>query len=218
MWYDNIFEELQKIGDKDLAISMAKYMKNKFIFLGIPRPQLKKFANPYLKESKKYDLDLDFVRLCWENDYREAQYIGIMYLERNIKKLNSTHINFLKELVITKSWWETTDSLDSIVGSIILENKDLENTMLEWSKSDNIWLRRVSIDFQMNFKDNTNTELFEKIIVNNLGSDEFFINKALGWSLREYSKTNPSWVRNLIDRYHDLLSKLTIREASKYIK
>lgn len=217
MWYQNLFDELEKLKNEELAVSMAKYMKDKFIFLGIPRPALKKFASSYLKESKKYDLDLDFVRLCWQNDYREAQYIGIMYLERNIDKLDSSHIDFLKQLIITKSWWETTDSLDSIVGNLVLKDKTLENTMLEWSTIDNIWLRRVSIDFQRNFKDNTNTELFEKILVNNLGTDEFFINKALGWSLREYSKTHPCFVRDIIDRYHDKLSKLTIREGSKYI-
>lgn len=57
----------------------------------------------------------------------------------------------------------------------------------------------------------------EKIIVNNFGSNEFFINKAIGWSLRDYSKTNPEWVRNFINKYKDKMDKLSIKEASKYI-
>lgn len=57
----------------------------------------------------------------------------------------------------------------------------------------------------------------ETIIVNNFGSNEFFINKAIGWSLRDYSKTNPEWVRNFVNKHKDEMDKLSIKEASKYI-
>ena len=83
--------------------------------------------------------------------------------------------------------------------------------------SDNMWLRRTAIDCQQEFKENTNTELLEKIICNNLGSDEFFINKAIGWSLRDYSKVNPEWVKSFLDRHKDKMSKLSIKEAGKYL-
>ena len=63
--------------------------------------------------------------------------------------------------------------------------------MLEWAVSDNIWLRRVAIDHQQEYKYKTNEEILEKIIVTNLGSNEFFINKAIGWNLRDYSKVKP---------------------------
>lgn len=89
--------------------------------------------------------------------------------------------------------------------------------MLEWSASDNIWLKRVSIDFQQEYKDKTNTELLEKIICNNLGSNEFFVNKAIGWSLRDYSKVNPEWVKGFLTKYKEQLSTLSIKEASKYL-
>jgi 3-methyladenine DNA glycosylase AlkD len=89
--------------------------------------------------------------------------------------------------------------------------------MVEWSKSENIWLKRVAIDFQQEYKEKTNIKLLEQIINNNLGSDEFFINKAIGWSLRDYSKINPEWVKKFLKKYEDRLSKLSIKEASKYI-
>ncbi len=89
--------------------------------------------------------------------------------------------------------------------------------MLTWSLDEDIWLRRIAIDHQLPRKEKTNTTLLEKIILNNLGSDEFFINKAIGWSLREYSKTNPDWVINFIKNNKNKMSKLSIREGSKYI-
>lgn len=89
--------------------------------------------------------------------------------------------------------------------------------MLKWSKDKNIWLRRVSIDHQLLRKEKNDTELLEKIIVNNFGSNEFFINKAIGWALRDYSKTNKEWVSNFIKKYNNNLSSLSIREGSKYL-
>ena len=73
--------------------------------------------------------------------------------------------------------------------------------MLEWSLDEDFWLRRIAIDHQLGRKEKTNTALLEKILVNNLGSREFFINKAIGWSLRDYSKTDPEWVRDFIRTY-----------------
>ena len=89
--------------------------------------------------------------------------------------------------------------------------------MLKWSKDHDMWLRRVAIDHQLCRKEKTDTALLKKILINNLGSDEFFINKAIGWSLRDYSKTDPAWVRNFIEEYEGLLNTLSIREGSKYI-
>jgi 3-methyladenine DNA glycosylase AlkD len=89
--------------------------------------------------------------------------------------------------------------------------------MLIWSTDQDFWIRRVAIDHQIGRKDKTNEELLETILINNFGSHEFFINKAIGWSLREYSKTNPRWVKDFIESHRSQMAPLSIREASKYI-
>jgi 3-methyladenine DNA glycosylase AlkD len=106
---------------------------------------------------------------------------------------------------------------DSLVGDVALRHPQADKTMLKWSTDRNMWVRRVAIDHQLLRKSATNTELLEQVIENNLGQDEFFINKAIGWALRDYSKTNPEWVRNFIERYRGELAPLSIREASKYL-
>lgn len=217
MWYKDLFEKLYELGDITQGKKMSAYMQNKFEFLGIPKPKLTEFMKPYLKESKKYELDWDFIFKCFDDKYRESQYIAVTYLLQNIKKLSKEHLGNLKKLITTKSWWETVDSLDAAVGEIVFKNKELESVILDWSKDKDIWLRRVAIDFQQEYKENTNTLLLESIIVNNFGSEEFFINKAIGWSLRDYSKVNPEWVRSFIKKYENKLNKLSIKEASKYL-
>lgn len=89
--------------------------------------------------------------------------------------------------------------------------------MLRWSKDQDFWLRRIAIDHQLGRKEKTNTKLLEKIIVNNFGSKEFFINKAIGWALRDYFKTNPKWVENFINTYQNQMNHLSIKKASKYL-
>ncbi len=217
MWYDKIFIEVEKIKDEEQSRKMGAYMKNKFYFLGIPKPLLDRIIKPFLKESRNYEFDWQFVQKCWEKDYREAQYIGIAYLEQNRKYLIDRDLDKLKNLIINKSWWETVDSIDSLVGEIVLKYPSLELEMISWSLSENIWLRRVAIDYQQRFKEKTNKELLEKLIVNNLNNGEFFINKAIGWSLREYSKIDITWVKEFIQKYKDGLSNLSIKEASKYL-
>jgi len=217
MWHNNLFPELEKNKNAERAIKMAAYMQSKFAFLGISKPKLKEIIKPYIKESKKYGLDWKFVNICWKKDYREAQYVAVEYLDSSIKLLTDNDLPNLKKLIITKSWWETVDSIDAVVGKLVLNYKQLEKEMLKWSKDENIWVRRVSIDFQLQYKEKTNQKLLEQIIINNFGTDEFFINKAIGWSLREYSKTNQKWVKDFINKYKNQLHKLSVKEGSKYL-
>jgi 3-methyladenine DNA glycosylase AlkD len=203
--------------DETQSVKMSAYMKNNFPFLGLPKSKLITVIKPYIKTVAKEKVDWNFVDVCWEKDYREAQYTGVEYLFTIQKKLIEQDMDKLRQLIITKSWWDTSDSLDRIVGLLVQKHPILFKTMLDWSKNDNIWLRRVAIDFQLQYKEDVNVDLLEEIICNNFGTGEFFINKAIGWSLRDYSKVNPTWVESFIERHRNKLSKLSIKEASKYL-
>lgn len=98
----------------------------------------------------------------------------------------------LEKLITTKSWWDAVDVIDAYVGDLCLRYPELKETVIsKWMVSQNIWLKRVSIDFQLRFKDKTDTNILSRAILTNTGTREFFVNKAIGWSLREYSKINP---------------------------
>lgn len=218
MWYEEMFIALENKKDEERAAQMSAYMKNKFPFLGIPRPKLIKIVKPYIKSAaKNADVDWDFINLCWEKDYREAQYVGTEYIKSIQKKLTDRDLDKIKKLIVTKPWWDVADVLDKVIGNLSLKYPSVNDEMLVWSMSDNLWLRRVAINYQRKLKEKTDTELLEQIICNNLGTNEFFINKAIGWILREYSKVNPDWVRKFLQKYESRLAKLSIREASKYL-
>lgn len=213
-----IIDYLEARADNARALDMSKYMKNKFEFFGVGASVRNEIWKSYFKEAKKTKkIDWEFIKICFKHDKRECQYTAVYYLKYMQKFLVEDDIPRLKELVLTKSWWDTVDILDKVIGSIIYNNKKLYPIMLEWSKDDNIWLRRVAIDHQLLRKEHTDIQLLEKILLNNLNHKEFFVNKAIGWALRDYSKTNPQWVRNFIEDHRENMVSLSIREASKYL-
>lgn len=216
--YLEIQKRFEEIEDRENAIRMAKYMKNLFSFYGIPTPRRKAVYRGLLKEEKKQKkIDWKFLDACYDDPHREFQYLVCDYFIAMKEYLTYEDIPKIKEYITKKEWWDTIDCFDAIIGEIGLRDHHVDDFMLEWSMDEDFWLRRIAIDHQLSRKEQTKEDLLEQIIVNNLGSREFFINKAIGWSLREYSKTNPTWVKEFIDKYKDKLDKLSIREASKYI-
>ena len=214
---EELVNELKAVANPDDAVAMKAYMKNKFEFLGVKTPARRKLTKTFLKQQTNLVIDWNFINEAWNYPYRELQYTALDYLEIRKKLLTPSDLPNLKKLAQTKSWWDTIDFLDRLVGSIIARFPETKEIILAWSCDEDIWLRRLAIDHQLLRKEETDTELLEKILVNNLGQTEFFINKAIGWALRDYSKTNPDWVRDFIERYRAEMAALSIREGSKYL-
>ena len=214
---EELVKELKAVANPDDAVAMKAYMKNKFEFLGVKTPARRKLTKTFFKQQTDLVIDWNFINEAWNYPYRELQYTALDYLEIRKKLLTPSDLPNLKKLAQTKSWWDTIDFLDRLVGSIIARFPETKEIILAWSCDEDIWLRRLAIDHQLLRKEETDTELLEKFLVNNLGQAEFFINKAIGWALRDYSKTNPDWVRDFIERYRAEMAALSIREGSKYL-
>ena len=60
--------------------------------------------------------------------------------------------------------------------------------------------------------------MLAEVIVNNLGQTEFFINKGIGWALRQYARHDPAWVLAFIETHRARMAPLSIREALKHLK
>lgn len=217
------YEELKAVfeanADPENAVSMSKYMRDMFVFYGIPSPKRKELTKEFIKREKaqKY-VDWAFLDECYEDPHRELQYFVNDCLGAMGKYLTFYDVPRLMKYAKEKQWWDTIDFLDRIIGNIGLKDVRINTLMLELSVSDDMWLRRLAIDHQNGRKDKTSPALLEKIIVNNLGSDEFFINKAIGWALRDYSKAEPDWVKEFLLKYGGKMDKLSIKEAGKYLK
>ncbi|MEE9373705.1 MAG: DNA alkylation repair protein [Saprospiraceae bacterium] len=219
-------EELIKVfksnENSQYSLKMKSYMKGHFEFHGIPSPQRKVLLKPFLKAHKKTNfLEVKKIVLClWDYPYREGQYAGMELLSLHLKYLKESDISIIENLITSKSWWDTVDWLSSRgAGRYFSEFPEMKLKSIEkWTASGNMWLIRSAIIHQLFYKSDTDHDLLAALIVEQKESKEFFIKKACGWALRQYSKTNPSWVESFIEEHHNDISKLAIKEGLKWIE
>ncbi len=205
--------------DSAAAEPMAAYMRNQFSFLGIKTPLRRQLLKGLIAEQGLPELeDLPSITLdLWALPEREYQYAALGLLGRFEKKLPPEFIDTIEILLTTKSWWDTVDSLaGSTVGIHFQRFPAVQDARLaQWRGSDDFWLRRTCILFQLNYKTDTDFELLKDIIRENLGLKEFFINKAIGWALRQYTRVDPDGVRAFVAATP--LAPLSAREALKWL-
>jgi 3-methyladenine DNA glycosylase AlkD len=140
---------------------------------------------------------------------------GISILE---DQLPSNFIKTIEHLLVNKSWWDTVDTLAGGAVGVHFQRFPAmrEKYLAKWRKSDNFWLRRTTILFQLGYKKETDFLLLCDIIRENLDSKEFFINKAIGWALRQYARTDPQAVKKFVKVTP--LEPLSRREAMKHLE
>jgi 3-methyladenine DNA glycosylase AlkD len=205
--------------NEENAGPMERYMKNHFPFLGIKKPLRAQLEKQFFKETRilKEQFQQDFVWTLWQKEEREYQYTALVYLEKSSKKLQKADLPFMEQLIRTKSWWDSVDAIaPKPVGGIAARYHEVIKESIDgWAVNEYMWLRRAAILFQLKYKRQTDEELLYRYIVQNADSKDFFIQKAIGWALREYSKTNPASVKKFIAGTQ--LAPLSVREGSKYL-
>jgi 3-methyladenine DNA glycosylase AlkD len=205
---------LEPLRDPTRAAKMSAYMRNQFAFLGIPAAVRARAVKAALQELGvlKTPLDTGLVLQLWALPEREYQYAACEYVAARMKTLDESHLDLLEACVLSKSWWDTIDSLDAAAGEIVLRFPKTISRLETWAVHENFWLRRMALQHQLAFKDKTNQERLFAFILANIHDQEFFIRKSIGWALREYAYTNPKAVQDFV-LAHPELSALSKREA-----
>ncbi|SJZ99055.1 3-methyladenine DNA glycosylase AlkD [Pilibacter termitis] len=211
-------KKIKFIGNSTVASEQERYMKHHFKFVGVKKPEQMAQSKEILSESKKIPLSelLEEIDYYYNQEEREYQYLAIQLALKNVKRLDKQAIFSLVPYISQKSWWDSVDFWRMVFGDYVATHPEtLEKFATLFKEDQNFWVRRIGINLQLKFKEKTNTTLLETAILRDLSTDEFFIQKAIGWSLREFSKTNPKWVKNFIATHS--LSALAKREGSKYL-
>ena len=206
-------------GDPERAQGQMAYMRHQFEYYGLKSPEWMALAKQLFADKGVLEGEAlkELARLCFEDEYREVNYFALEMVQKVLKKQPEDFIDFLEELITTRSWWDTVDWISKLVGIHFRRFPHLIRPITErWMASENIWLQRVCLIFQLMYKDKTDAALLFDYILRLQHSKEFFIQKGAGWALRQYSKTAPEVVKNFIET-HPGLPALTKREGMKWV-
>ena len=208
----------------DDAAFMKGYMKNHFEFFGIKHPPRRKLCKQFLKENGLPPAPAvdDLVKELFGQPEREFHYFAIELLQAAIhpkKGFDRSHdenVDLFEWLVTHKSWWDSVDYIaDVLVGAYFQRFPNLVHPNAEkWMASGNMWLQRTTLIFQRKYRRETDFELMKSLILRVAGSKEFFLQKAIGWALREYARTAPKAVVEFVE--NNELAPLSRREALKH--
>jgi 3-methyladenine DNA glycosylase AlkD len=210
-------DELRRLSDPERATGMQAYLKSDMPALGVRVPEVRRAVREAAKDfppPSVEDLCMDVLTLWREAGYREERYAAIELTGLRLAKTDLAMLPVYEEIIRTGAWWDLVDGVSHRICGLLQANRDaLTATLLAWSTDPDLWIRRAAITSQLGAKSTTDTVLLGAVIVPNLADTEFFIRKAIGWALRDYSATDPEWVRNFVREYSGAMSGLSRREA-----
>jgi 3-methyladenine DNA glycosylase AlkD len=212
---------LEPARDPRRAAPMAAYMRHQFPFLGIPSPERRRLVRAARAGRPRPGAAelLDTADALWERDEREYQQVAVDLLCGGGALLPASALGRVERLITTRSWWDTVDALAvHVVGGLVRRHPPLVATMDDWIDDPDIWLARTAVLHQNAWKAATDRDRLFGYCLRRAADTEFFLRKAIGWALREYSKTDPGAVRSFVATHHDELSGLTRREALKRLE
>ena len=215
-----LVDGLRSAGDAERAAGMAKYMRNQFVFFGVPTPERRAITKQVLGGlGVPEPTDLERLGpLAWHVDQREVQYAAVDVLVRHVRIGRPELLDVVGGLVTTKSWWDTVDALAAnVVGPLVRRHPDLVATLDRWIDGDELWLARTAILHQLGYKADTDVERLLRYSLAWAPCPDFFARKAIGWALRQYARTDPEVVRRFVADHAEVLSPLTVREATKHL-
>lgn len=206
---------LHALANPERASAMRAYMRDQFDFLGVPTPERRAALRTLFRQLKASPEQLIVLaNKLWELPQREYQYAALDMLGMHSKELRITDIPALFALALRKSWWDTVDAIAALIGDILRGSHD---HMDEALTHENFWIRRIALLHQLGWRGNTDSARLYSYCLALAHEKEFFIQKAIGWALRDYARHAPEEVRVFTQKHKDKLSALSYREANKHL-
>ncbi|WP_327412717.1 DNA alkylation repair protein [Streptomyces sp. NBC_01233] len=215
---DRLTRTYAAAADPARAAAMTAYMKGVAPFLGIPTPRRRELSKAVTRDTPTpSEGDCTALALrCWRLPEREYHYFAVDYLRRHVPRCSSGFLPVIRHLIVTVPWWDTVDLLAAhAVGPLVAADPELAEVMDEWIEDEDLWLVRAALLHQLRYKAATDTGRLFAYCRRRAGHPDFFLRKAIGWSLREYAKTDPGAVRAFVEAERANLAPLSVREALK---
>ena len=213
-------DELWLMREPGRAAGQQRYMKSSMPFMGVRVPVMRKTARTVFDRHPPDDSDewrATILALWQEAKYREQRYAAVELAVHRpfLRWLTVDSVPLLEELIVDGAWWDYVDRIAPAgLGHVLsAEPKPMAAMMRGWAEDQNIWRRRAALLCQLGRKKDTDPALLYDCIGACMGHREFFVQKAMGWALRDYARTAPGAVQRYVTANAARLSRLTQREA-----
>ncbi|GFR97930.1 DNA alkylation repair protein [Elysia marginata] len=232
--FRKLCDSFERSRDSTKADAMSKYLRFKFEFFGIQTPQRREIYKPLWKEIKLLNSSDLRTLVCeaWYSPEREFQQFAVDLFEKeylriysddrlSTEKYATSTLDFARQfLACSKSWWDTVDPLAyKVVGPLVKKYPEhLLPVMDRWNVSEITWLVRTSIIYQLGYEKETDAQRLFRYCLKVAHEDEFFIQKAIGWALRQHCRVDEKSVKVFVEKHKKTLSALSVREALKHVK
>lgn len=212
---------LHSAADAERGHGAQAYMKSEMPSLGVRVPEVRRIVKAAAKQfhlTSPDDLRCSVLELWRGAEAREERYAAIDLTGLHMVKADLQMLPIYEEIIRTGAWWDLVDGVAPRIRGLLLAHRSImAPTLLQWAQDEDMWIRRAAVTAQLGAKSETDASLLEAVITSNLADNEFFIRKAIGWALREYSKTDPGWVKQFVSNNVDALSPLSTREALRLL-
>ena len=214
-----VARELAARANPDKAAPMAAYMKTDMPFYGVQKPgrtEVLAGLRERFPLTSPDELE-DAVRALWRQPHREERYLALALARAERRLIRSERLGLCRDLIVDGAWWDLVDEVAvHLVGDLWLHDRARVGPVMdEWVDDPDMWLRRTALIGQTRHRDETDQARLFRYCSRRAGEREFFIRKAIGWALREYSKTAPEAVRDYLLANGSRLSPLSRREGAR---
>lgn len=218
-YYTVLTEIFEELAIPENATQQKAYMKGQFEFYGLKQAERRTVFSEFMKDNELplYSNLFEHIKWLYAQPQREYHYCAIELAMKYRKQCDSDFMAIMEFLITTNSWWDTVDYIATkLTGVYVLKRLAVQEELISpWILSTNLWLNRVAIIHQLPYKKYTNTSFLTKAILPHAESKEFFLQKAIGWALRQYSRTDAQWVVEFVDKHE--LKPLSKREALRLL-
>lgn len=208
---ENTLNRLSLKNDKAKADKLKKYIGTNLNVLGlVTKVQIdthKQGFTFYSEEKEK--TFLIFNDIYKQSSIFEVKNQAFIFLDKYHK-----HISLKTQLKTLPTWvkhvdnWAHSDSLSKYLTRLVEDDStkiEMLSIIKKWNKSKNLWERRQSLIalyyYARTKKQHIDFELTQELVLPLLNDKEYFVQKAVGWTLRESYNVYPKQTFTFIEEY-----------------